>query len=459
MKYLIYEGKYVIADPNCTYVIDMQIPPPFVQSFQLIMDGSQYVMTSVDSSVPYTGDFSFADASWQGTSAGFLNVSTYDGKIFIPISDSLFTVSTYNGTLIVDAENNYYSELLRSGHKTINGDYFPTFAYANGGIAPITPEGVYIHSGGPGGGVQVVWRYDISTNTGYNLSQFSSFSGYQFSGFGSAGVNQVNIGNVHYSQDDNAFYARTNFIGLGQYAFLVFKYDANTMYKFDYDGFRDSSTSTPVQINGIPMPDIAGGISLNNFCTNRGNLFIRETDSSIWVYDIESSTGYYMTSSGLYDGTSTTLYSTGSLVPEFQNIINIIPIENYVYIGGQNVIYKYDIDNNRILQKINRDPAYIVDDTSTLHNFSSSLINFDDFWVDEINNILFIKTGVSIYSCNLDNYQVTPVNDSNITNGLSISAISSATFSRIAGDAENRRVVFIASSADLNIKGIYEILY
>ena len=26
MKYLVHEGKYVIIDPNCTYVVDMQIP-------------------------------------------------------------------------------------------------------------------------------------------------------------------------------------------------------------------------------------------------------------------------------------------------------------------------------------------------------------------------------------------------------------------------------------------------
>ena len=253
--------------------------------------------------------------------------------------------------------------------------------------------------------------------------------------------------------------------------YLVYDYDTSTMKRFDYLGLRDSSIDPPAQINGIPLQTnpgtslVSGSYAISN--AGGGRLF-SYGDSSLWMYDIPNNKGYWFTETGLYDGTTTINYGAGSIARTNFQSIGMLAEGNYLYSReGTTILWKYDIANNKFVEKITNTYIQTIDATLNLTGESMTPFGITQFWYDDTNHFLFrayynsILKKSNYHTIDLNTGIASEINSASITNGNIIDS-STTTFSKASGDPINRRIVFGGSSSIINTgekNAIYEITY
>jgi hypothetical protein len=438
-----------LAGQDVSIIINLQ-----PVKFNIIIDTSMWVNLG-DSSIAYTGAFTPADLTWGFWPGTARSTPVYNGKSYWSWDGGIYASPT--GTMIIDLST-HNAEFLANGYKVINGDYYD--ANINCMSMNISDHG-FFSSICSIGSLRSFWKYDISTNTGQNFNKSYPYIGYPIGDDYAPYPDGVTLEQGWYHEGGNTMYVLSFFNDYpSETALLQYHYDSSTMYRFDELGFRNASTGVPVQINGIPLPAGTPETILNE--THGGRLFLT-FNSSIWMYNISSSTGYFMSETGLFDGTSTINYDSSSLIPNFLSSNLLRSHDQYLIFGSAigNEIWKYDVSNNKFIEKITI--GEIVNEASIAHNFSGDPIVgvLNDFEYDVINHKLFLTTDSSwrsFYMFNLDEWTITQIDASHISNGNSVDLIANT--APMSLDTINKKMVFSAGgNTDLSDKSLYEIAY
>lgn len=440
---------------------------PYSALFQLIIDGSFWVDTG-DSSVPYTGLYTPADSTWGTNGLPNRGVYIYNGKIYWPTGASSISEPSPSSVFIIDADT-YQCECISpdidSGlAKTISGDNF--WHVSNCGWYTLSSE-YHLMTTGYIGIARTFWHYDISTNTGKIFRGDSTpYSGYMV-GDSYSGSDRTDLKIAVYDNINNAAWVHTTFTDYpAESAFLHYDYDTSTMRRLDASGFRDSSSDTGTQINGVPYSPQTLSAGELVFINEGGGYLLCSYDSSCWMLDISSNTGYIFNNDGLFNGSSTIPWSSGSILPAFSNSYDYIFENGYLTIGGISSVNKYDFSNNKWVGRIyfGTNP-YFIDDTSTLRYFTGDTYYpgiFQNYWWDHQNNRAFIifkgSTPFRLFMYDLDRIVITEVDSSTITNGNSFSLMSRVY--PIRGSSSDRKLLIPGgSSTDLASRAIYQLEY